>query len=157
MKQQTVRIVAEAGISIVEILTANLAGRHQEREVRDEIARARGVVVDFSQVTRLESQGLATILGWIREASKKEIPFVICGLSRAVRMIVEMVQLHECVDLYRTKDDAIRAMAIPHEKETGVMVRVMAAQAGAGWSPSHRGAAIVGMRSERESQKVANA
>ncbi|HJY82285.1 MAG TPA: STAS domain-containing protein [Candidatus Binatia bacterium] len=66
-------------------------------------------VFDMSQLRFVDSSGLGAILSCLRQLNAAGGDLKLCGLSKPVRALFELVRMHRIFDIYSTKDEAIRA------------------------------------------------
>ncbi|MEM0984145.1 MAG: STAS domain-containing protein [Planctomycetota bacterium] len=67
------------------------------------------LIVDLSDVSYMDSSGLATLVEAMRTAkSSPRIPMVLCGLNDTVRAIFEIARLHQFFEIAPSRDDAMQ-------------------------------------------------
>ena len=67
------------------------------------------LVLDLSRLRFVDSSGLGAILSCLRQLSAKGGDLKLCGMSKQVRAVFELVRLHRIFDIFATSDDAVRA------------------------------------------------
>src|SRR5487761_2410736 len=67
------------------------------------------VVLDLSQLRFVDSSGLGAILSCLRQLSAKSGDLKLCGMSKQVRGLFELVRMHRIFDIYETKEEAVHA------------------------------------------------
>lgn len=67
------------------------------------------LIVDMSAVQFVDSSGLGTILSFLRQVTAKGGDLKVCGLSKAVRALFELVRMHKVIEIYNTKEEALAA------------------------------------------------
>lgn len=67
------------------------------------------VVLEFSRVRFVDSAGLGCILGFLRTLQQKGGELKVCGLSKSVRSLFEMVRFHRVVEIFPDVDESVRA------------------------------------------------
>jgi anti-sigma B factor antagonist len=67
------------------------------------------VVLDLSNLRFLDSSGLGSFLSCLRKLNSKGGDLKLCGMSPRVRTVIELVRMHRVFDIYRTKEEAVRA------------------------------------------------
>ncbi len=72
-------------------------------------AKCPALVLDLSEVSYVDSSGLATLVEYCREARQFGGKFGLAGLQPRVRTILEIVRLHEFLPLHATVEEAVRA------------------------------------------------
>ncbi len=79
-------------------------------ELAPVILSARRLVMDMSAVQFVDSSGLGAILSCLRELNAKGGDFKICGLSKGVRALFELVRMHKVVEIFNTREEAVAAL-----------------------------------------------
>lgn len=69
------------------------------------------VVLDMTHVRFVDSAGLGCLLGSLRTLQQKKGELKVCGLSKAVRSLFEMVRFHRVVEIFPDSNEAVRAFA----------------------------------------------
>ncbi len=68
------------------------------------------LVVNFEQVSYIDSSGLATFVEYYQEARKFEGKVALAAMSQRVRSVFELVRLTEVFSIYGTVDEARTAL-----------------------------------------------
>jgi anti-sigma B factor antagonist len=68
------------------------------------------VVLDLSQVRFVDSSGLGSILSCLRQMNAKGGELNLCGITKQVRALFDLVRMHRIFDIYDTRDEAVRAL-----------------------------------------------
>lgn len=63
------------------------------------------LLIDFSAVEYIDSSGLATFIEYLRGGNGKSRKMAFCALQPRVRMVFELVRLHELFKLCATLDE----------------------------------------------------
>ena len=67
------------------------------------------LVLDLSLLSFVDSSGLGAMLSCLRQLSAKGGDLKLCGMSKQVRALFELVRMHRIFDIYGTKEEAVRA------------------------------------------------
>jgi len=67
------------------------------------------LVFDLSQLTFVDSSGLGAILSCLRQANAAGGDLKLCGLSKGVRALFELVRMHKIFEILNTREEAVRA------------------------------------------------
>jgi len=67
------------------------------------------VVFDLAQLRFVDSSGLGAILSSLRQLNARGGNLKLCGMSKPVRALFELVRMHKIFEIHGTKDEAIRA------------------------------------------------
>jgi len=94
-------------IPVPENLTGNEAQGFLQRMKTVLQADRRGVVLDCSQVCRLDSTGLEVLLHCLEEAMKRDGELKLAAVSPAAGVILEMLRASDLFDIYATLPEAI--------------------------------------------------
>ena len=94
----------------VEELDASNAGdfKRDMAPLIDEHAR---VVLDLSRLRFVDSSGLGAFISCLRKLNAKGGDLKLCGMSKGVRAVFELVRMHRVFDILGTQEEAVRAFA----------------------------------------------
>jgi anti-sigma B factor antagonist len=81
-----------------------------KRDVASILSGASKLVFDLSQLHFVDSSGLGAMLSCLRQVNSAGGELKLCGLSKPVRALFELVRMHRIFDICDTKDDAIRVL-----------------------------------------------
>ena len=70
------------------------------------------LVFDLESVDFVDSTGLGALVSCLREAHKAEGEIKLCGLTKHVRALFELVRMHRVFDIYNTPVEAVRSYAL---------------------------------------------
>lgn len=100
-------------ITVVELAAEQLDASNA-KEFKQEIAPVIGVtprvVFDLGRLRFVDSSGLGAILSCLRQLTAVGGDLKLCGLSKPVRALFELVRMHRIFDIYGTRDEAVRSM-----------------------------------------------
>ena len=68
------------------------------------------VVLDISTLGFVDSTGLGSLLGCLRQIQKSGGDMKLCGMNKQVRTLFELVRMHRIFDIYNSKDEALLAL-----------------------------------------------
>jgi anti-sigma B factor antagonist len=68
------------------------------------------VILDLRSLAHFDGRGLGAILHWLRTADASSTHVVVCGLSKPVRSLFELLRLHKLVEICGSREDAITAI-----------------------------------------------
>jgi anti-sigma B factor antagonist len=105
-----IRDVAVA-ILPVEELDAGNAGEFK-RDIAPVLEANTKLVVDLSRLRFVDSSGLGAFLSCLRQVNAKGGDLKLCGMSKQVRGVFELVRLHRIFDILGTTEEAVRAFAL---------------------------------------------
>ena len=72
------------------------------------------VVFDLTRLRFLDSSGLGAFLSCLRRLNAKGGDLKVCGMSKQVRGVFELVRMHRIFDILGTREEAVRAFqALP--------------------------------------------
>lgn len=74
-------------------------------------ARRPRLLIDFSEVTYIDSSGLATLVEYVQKAMKFDGHFAIAGISERLRTVFDLARLGEIFAIYPTVPEAKAALA----------------------------------------------
>ena len=67
------------------------------------------IVLDLKNVSMIDSSGLGAFISCLRKLNAKSGDLKLCGMSKQVRAVFELVRMHRVFDILGTKEDAVRA------------------------------------------------
>jgi anti-sigma B factor antagonist len=67
------------------------------------------LVLDLSQLRFVDSSGLGAMVSCLRQLSAKGGDLKLCGMSKQVRGLFELVRMHRIFDIYGAKEEAVHA------------------------------------------------
>ena len=68
------------------------------------------LILDLSEVTLLDSSGIAAILEHLRSTRRRSHLFCIGGMSNAVKEIFEIIKLEKAMPVFETREAAVEAL-----------------------------------------------
>jgi len=69
------------------------------------------LVFDLSRLRFVDSSGLGAFISCLRKLNAKGGDVKLCGLSKQVRAVFELVRMHRIFDIHGTREEAARAFA----------------------------------------------
>ena len=94
----------------VDELDASNAGEFK-RDIAPVLEANTKLVVDVSRLRFVDSSGLGAFLSCLRHVNAKGGDLKLCGMSKQVRGVFELVRLHRIFDILGTTEEAVRAFA----------------------------------------------
>jgi len=94
----------------VDELDASNAGEFK-RDITPVLEANTKLVFDLSQLRFVDSSGLGAFLSCLRHVTAKGGDLKLCGMSKPVRTVFELVRLHRIFDILGTRGEAVRAFA----------------------------------------------
>jgi anti-sigma B factor antagonist len=80
-----------------------------KRDIAPVLAENRNVIVDLSHLRFVDSSGLGAMLSCLRQLNATGGDLKLCGMSKAVRAVFELVRMHRIFDIYDTREQAVSA------------------------------------------------
>jgi anti-sigma B factor antagonist len=72
------------------------------------------LVLDLSRLRFVDSSGLGAFISCLRRLNAKGGDLKLCGMSKQVRGVFELVRMHRVFDICATSEDAVRAFRSSH-------------------------------------------
>jgi anti-sigma B factor antagonist len=94
----------------VDELDASNTGEFK-RDIAPVLEANTKLVVDVSRLRFVDSSGLGAFLSCLRQVNAKGGDLKLCGMSKQVRTVFELVRLHRIFDILGTREEAVRAFA----------------------------------------------
>ena len=108
--QMTIEKVGEVAVAAVPVdeLDAGNAADFK-RDMGPVIDANAKVVLDLSRLRFVDSSGLGAFISCLRRLNAKGGDLKLCGMSKQVRAVFELVRMHRVFDILGTREDAVRA------------------------------------------------
>lgn len=107
MAVENVSEVAVAVVPVEELDASNVA--EFKRDMAPILETQRELVLDLRRLRFVDSSGMGAILSCLRQLSAKGGDLKLCGMTRQVRTVFELVRMHRIFDIYPTQEEAVRA------------------------------------------------
>jgi anti-sigma B factor antagonist len=91
----------------VEELDASNAGDFK-RDVGPLLEANTRLIFDLSRVRFVDSSGLGAFISCLRKLNAKGGDLKLCGMSKQVRAVFELVRMHRVFDICNTREEAVR-------------------------------------------------
>jgi len=92
----------------VDELDASNAGEFK-RDIAPVLQNSNRLVLDLSHLNFVDSSGLGAMLSCLRQLTAKSGDLKLCGMSKQVRALFELVRMHRIFDIYGTREEAVGA------------------------------------------------
>jgi anti-sigma B factor antagonist len=106
-------VVERAGDIAIVVIPGKTLDSANSRVFKEQIAPVvaanQKLVFDLSELSFVDSSGLGAILSSLRQANAHGGDLKLCGLSKPVRALFELVRMHRIFDILNTREEAIRA------------------------------------------------
>jgi anti-sigma B factor antagonist len=109
-----IKDVAVATI-LVEELDASNAGDFR-RDIAPVLDAHSRLVLDLSRLRFVDSSGLGAFISCLRKLNAAGGDLKLCGMSKPVRAVFELVRMHRVFDIFDTPEDAVRAFDLTVKK-----------------------------------------
>jgi anti-sigma B factor antagonist len=80
-----------------------------KRDAASLLAETKRVVFDLSRLRFVDSSGLGAFISCLRQLKARDGDMKLCGMSKQVRAVFELVRLHRVFDIHGTTAEAVRA------------------------------------------------
>ena len=100
--------VGEVAVAVVPVdeLDASNAGEFK-REIAPLLEANAKMVLDMSRLRFVDSSGLGAFISCLRKLNAKGGDLKLCGMSKQVRAVFELVRMHRVFDILGTREDAV--------------------------------------------------
>ena len=82
-----------------------------KRDITPVLEGTTKIVFDLGRLRFLGSSGLGALISCLRTMNAKGGDVKLCGMSKQVRTVFELVRLHRIFDIHGTKEEAAHAFA----------------------------------------------
>jgi anti-sigma B factor antagonist len=106
----TVDKIGDVAVAVipVEELDASNAGDFK-RDMTPLLESQTKLVIDLSRLRFVDSSGLGAFISCLRKLNGKGGDLKLCGMSKQVRAVFELVRMHRIFEIFGTRDEAARA------------------------------------------------
>ena len=80
-----------------------------KRDIAPVLEGTTKLVFDMGRLRFLDSSGLGVLISCLRKMNAKGGDVKLCGMSKQVRTVFELVRMHRIFDIYSTKEEAAHA------------------------------------------------
>ncbi len=87
-------------------------GRAFGRQVTGAVAPGSRLVLDMGRLAFIDSAGCGALITILRHVRSGGGDLKLCAVTKSVRMILELVRFHGLVDIFNTRDEALRAFQL---------------------------------------------
>jgi len=84
-----------------------------KRSIAPVLTASPKVIFDMSELQFVDSTGLGTIVSCLKMLNASGGDLKLCGLSKSIRALFELVRLHRVFDIYNSKEEAAGAFQVP--------------------------------------------
>ena len=81
-------------------------------EVAPLITPGARMVVDLSKLKFVDSSGLGAMLSCLRQLNAIGGDLKLCGMSRPIRALFELVRMHRVFEIFNTREEALRSFGV---------------------------------------------
>lgn len=101
-------------IMIISFETTSLnAGRVKDfkTDIQPYLNSEKYIILDLRNLTFIDSSGLGSVLSCLKALNQKGGDLKICNVTKSVRIIFEMVRMHQIIDTYDSREEAVQAFS----------------------------------------------
>lgn len=80
-----------------------------KKELEKEIKQDNNIILDLNQVTFIDSSGLGVFLSCLKILNQKGGDLKICNITKPVRVLFELVRLHQIIEIFNSTEEALKA------------------------------------------------
>jgi anti-sigma B factor antagonist len=103
--------VAVTTVPVEELDAGNAA--EFKRDMAPVIDAHTALVLDLSRLRFVDSSGLGAFISCLRKLNAKGGDLKLCGMSKQVRAVFELVRMHRVFDIVATREEAAGAFRPP--------------------------------------------
>ena len=101
------------GEVVTLVLNGETLDASNSKDFRNEVAplltAQAKVIFDMSQLRFVDSSGLGAILSCLRQLNGVGGDLKLCGMTKPVRALFELVRMHRVFEIFNTREEAIRS------------------------------------------------
>jgi anti-sigma B factor antagonist len=114
---ETAGTVAITAVPVEELDAGNVA--EFKRGIAPVLEAQTNLVLDLSRLRFVDSSGLGAFISCLRKLNAKGGDLKLCGMSKQVRAVFELVRMHRVFDIFSTREDAVGAFDRPAASRPG--------------------------------------
>jgi len=97
------------GITIVQLPERINSSNNRafEKDVAPMMDENPRLIFDLAQVLQLDSSGLGSLVACLKHVRAKSGDVKLCGMTRQIRTLFELVRMHHVFDIYNTRQEAL--------------------------------------------------
>jgi anti-sigma B factor antagonist len=80
-----------------------------KREVAPLLETTTKLVFDLARLRFVDSSGLGAFISCLRQVNARGGDVKLCGMSKQVRAVFELVRMHRIFDIFATREEAVHA------------------------------------------------
>jgi anti-sigma B factor antagonist len=96
---------------LVDALDASNSKQFSQ-QVAGQVAPGGKVVLELGRVRFVDSAGCGALITCIRHLRSGNGDLKLCGITKQVRMLFELVRLHKLLDILNTREEAVKAYKV---------------------------------------------
>lgn len=97
--------------SLPKVLDASNAMEFKESIPRI-IEQSSQAVFDMSAVQFIDSAGCGSLITTLRRLNEAGGALKLCDIRKQVRSVLELVRMHKIIDIYNTREEALRSFSV---------------------------------------------
>ena len=113
----------DSSVVVARVTANSLSQRHTAAflTATDELIEAEHplVVFDMESVSYIDSAGLGVLVRAVKLSRDRGGDVALANLTSEVRVLIELMRLHELIDIYNTPEEALRVVAAPSDAVAG--------------------------------------
>lgn len=74
--------------------------------------KEKSIIFDFSEVDFIDSSGLGSLVGCLRNVKREGGDIKIFGLIEKVRLIFELIRLNQLFDIFQSREEALNSFKL---------------------------------------------
>ncbi|HON38502.1 MAG: STAS domain-containing protein [Desulfomonilia bacterium] len=99
--------------SLPKVLDASNAMEFKEGVFKI-IEQSSQAVFDMSAVQFIDSAGCGSLITTLRRLKEAGGTLKLCDVPKQVRSVLELVRMHKIIDIYNTREEALRSFTVEH-------------------------------------------
>jgi anti-sigma B factor antagonist len=99
--------IAIVGVSGDRLDTTNI--KEFMRDIAPILEANPKLVLDISKVEFVDSSGLGAFLFCLKRSNTAGGDLKVCGMTKAIRVLFELVRFHRIIEIYGSKEEAVKA------------------------------------------------
>jgi anti-sigma B factor antagonist len=103
----------QALVLLPEITTLTASNAKEfKASLEGHLENTKTMVIELSSVTFIDSTGLGVLLFALKRLNQKQGELKLCNVTKPVRVLFELVRLHQIMEVYNSREEALASFSV---------------------------------------------
>jgi anti-sigma B factor antagonist len=106
----TVDKIGDVAVAVIPVEELDASNADDfKRDIAPLLETQTKLVIDLGRLRFVDSSGLGAFISCLRKLNGRGGDLKLCGMSKQVRAVFELVRMHRIFDIFATREEAARA------------------------------------------------